>query len=125
MNAIILNPEIKKTIRKFETSEYDIFPHLKGKKLLTVELYCPKNTFALVYITVLNKNLIMISHNSSYTFLERTPKPVNENLWASDEYGFNFVKVRSHGAFDFLLDTTQTSNSKKICFLIEKKKKRH
>jgi hypothetical protein len=123
MHAIVLNPDINKSIRKFETSEYDIFPHLNGKKLLTVELLCPKDTSTRVYITVLNMNLIMIGHNSMYTFLERVPKPISKNLWATDEYGFNFVKVRGNGDFDFLLDTTQASNSKRLCFLIEKKKR--
>ena len=128
MDAIVLNPNLKKNEKFFDSGEFDIFPQLRGKKMLNIELWCPQkrnidDDSPDVYIDVLNENLIMISYDNSYTFLERIKNPIErEKQWNIDNYGFNTAKFRGKGELEILLNWNDVKKDDNIFFYMIKRK---
>lgn len=129
MSMVISNPIFKNVEYNYEYKEKGIFPQLNSKKMLKIEISCPQNSKHFdnyepdVVVEVLNKNMICIGYNNSYTFLERVIKDKNKSeIDRGNNTNFHSVKMQGFSDFQLLVDKEKIKENT-LLFVFNKKRK--
>jgi hypothetical protein len=128
LHNIVVEPRYEKKEVSYDFGKNGIFPKLRGKKVLNIEVWCPfrkqiEEDSPNFTVTVLSQNLIIIPTDNTYTILERLEKLSNKRKeWETDELGFNMVKLKGHGEFQFFINKDSVNSDKSILFFLKSKR---